>query len=67
MNNNVPNRASGQTRDKLGTKKQKKKKQSISRNSSLWPTKTKTNHWTESSAHNCCVDGKFKQICRSYH
>lgn len=25
MNNNVPNRASGQTRDKLGTKKQKKK------------------------------------------
>ena len=41
MNNNVPNRASGQTRDKLGTKKQKKKKQSISRNSSLWPTKSK--------------------------
>ena len=26
MNNNVPNRASGQTRDKIGTKKQKKKK-----------------------------------------
>ena len=25
MNNNVPNRASGQTRDKLGMKKQKKK------------------------------------------
>ena len=25
MNNNVPNRASGQTGDKLGTKKQKKK------------------------------------------
>ena len=29
MNNNVPNRASGQTRDKLRTKKQKKKPVSI--------------------------------------